>query len=121
MPLWKMLKAAPSQAFHQPHSGVKRHHVLAYSYEQNLEIIRRMGELGTLGCPLLLGCSRKSVIGLTLDLPVEERLEGTLVTTVVGVLKGCGFVRVHDVKENLRAVKMAEAIREYSDKSFAGC
>ena len=55
----------------------------AKSYEQNLEIIRRMGELGTLGCPLLLGCSRKSVIGLTLDLPADQRLEGTLVTTVV--------------------------------------
>lgn len=89
--------------------------------EQNLEMIAKLDGLHTLGYPLLLGCSRKSVIGLTLDLPVEERLEGTLVTTVVGVLKGCGFVRVHDVKENLRAVKMAEAIREYSDKSFAGC
>ena len=55
--------------------------------EQNLEIIRRMGELGTLGCPLLLGCSRKSVIGLTLDLPADQRLEGTLVTTVAGVLQ----------------------------------
>lgn len=89
--------------------------------EQNLEMIAKLDGLHTLGYPLLLGCSRKSVIGLTLDLPVEERLEGTLVTTVVGVLKGCGFVRVHDVKENLRAVKMAEATREYSDKSFAGC
>lgn len=82
----------------------------AKSYEQNLEIIRRMGELGTLGCPLLLGCSRKSVIGLTLDLPADQRLEGTLVTTVAGVLQGAMFVRVHDVKENVRAVRMAEAI-----------
>lgn len=88
--------------------------------EQNLEMIAKLDGLHTLGYPLLLGCSRKSVIGLTLDLPVEERLEGTLVTTVVGVLKGCGFVRVHDVKENLRAVKMAEAIREYSDKFLPG-
>ena len=48
-----------------------------------------------------------------LDLPVSERLEGTLVTTVAGVLKGCSFVRVHDVRENLRAVKMAEALKEY--------
>lgn len=82
----------------------------AKSYEQNLEIIRRMGELGTLGCPLLLGCSRKSVIGLTLDLPADQRLEGTLVTTVAGVLQGAMFVRVHDVRENVRAVRMAEAI-----------
>ncbi len=79
-------------------------------YEQNLEILRQLDELGKLGYPLLLGCSRKSVIGLTLDLPVEQRLEGTLVTTVFGVMKGCMFVRVHDVKENVRAVKMAEAI-----------
>lgn len=82
------------------------------TYEQNLEIIAKLERLRRLGYPFLLGCSRKSVIGLTLDLPVEERLEGTLVTTVVGVLKGCGFIRVHDVKENARAVKMAEAIKE---------
>lgn len=82
----------------------------AKNYEQNLEIIRRMGELGTLGCPLLLGCSRKSVIGLTLDLPADQRVEGTLVTTVAGVLQGAMFVRVHDVRENVRAVRMAEAI-----------
>jgi dihydropteroate synthase len=50
------------------------------------------------------------VIGLTLDLPADERLEGTLATTVIAVMKGCMFVRVHDVKENVRAVKMAEAI-----------
>ncbi len=76
----------------------------------NLQIINSLGELKRLGYPVLLGASRKSVIGLTLDLPVEERLTGTLVTTVFGVLGGCSFVRVHDVKENLRAVKMAEAI-----------
>ena len=63
-----------------------------------------------LGCPLLLGTSRKSVIGLTLDVPAGERLEGTLVTTVLAALAGCMFVRVHDVKENKRAVRMAEAI-----------
>ncbi len=80
------------------------------TYEQNLEVINSLEELKVLGYPLLLGCSRKSVIGLTLDLPVEQRLEGTLVTTVMAVLKGCSFVRVHDVKENVRAVKMAEAI-----------
>lgn len=82
----------------------------AKSLEQNLEIINCLEELHSFGYPLLLGCSRKSVIGLTLNLPVEERLEGTLVTTVMGVIKGCMFVRVHDVKENRVAVKMAEAI-----------
>lgn len=82
----------------------------AKTYEQNLEIINRLEELRIFECPILLGTSRKSVIGLTLDLPTAERLEGTLVTTVMAVMKGCSFVRVHDVKENVRAVKMAEAI-----------
>ena len=82
------------------------------TYENNLEAICRIEELRQLGFPLLLGTSRKSVIGLTLELPVEERMEGTLVTTVQAVLSRCAFVRVHDVKENKRAVQMAEAIRD---------
>lgn len=82
----------------------------AKSYEQNLIIINQLEKLDILGYPVLLGTSRKSVIGLTLDLPVDERVEGTLVTTVMGVQKHCMFVRVHDVKENVRAIKMAEAI-----------
>lgn len=82
----------------------------AKSYEQNLEVVRGLGELGRLGLPLLLGCSRKSVIGLSLDLPADQRIEGTLVTTVFGVMAGCMFVRVHDVRENIRAIRMAEAI-----------
>lgn len=82
----------------------------AKTYEQNLEVINRLEELHVLGCPILLGTSRKSVIGLTLDLPVHERIEGTLATTVIGVMKGCMFVRVHDVKENKRAIQMTEAI-----------
>lgn len=80
--------------------------------EQNLMVIDSLEQLHELGCPILLGTSRKSVIGLTLDLPVEERLEGTLVTTVYAVQKGCAFVRVHDVKENVRAIRMTEAIRD---------
>lgn len=82
----------------------------AKSYEQNLMAIREIGKVKELGYPVLLGTSRKSVVGLTLDLPSDERVEGTLVTTVVAVENGCGFVRVHDVKENYRAIKMAEAI-----------
>ena len=82
----------------------------AKSYEQNLQVLHRLGELKEMGYPLLLGCSRKSVIGLTLQLPPEQRVEGTLVTTVLAVMKGCMFVRVHDVKENIRAIRMAEAI-----------
>lgn len=80
------------------------------TYENNLEIIHKLEQLHALGYPLLLGTSRKSVIGLTLDLPVEERVEGTLVTTVMAVMKQCAFVRVHDVKENKRAIIMSEAI-----------
>lgn len=82
------------------------------SYENNLEIIDRLEMLHALGCPIMLGASRKSVIGHTLDLPPEERVEGTLVTSVYAVLKGAMFVRVHDVKENVRAISMAEAIRD---------
>lgn len=83
----------------------------AKSCEQNLTAMHRLGELAALGCPVLLAASRKSVIGLSLGLPVEERLEGTLATTAIGVLRGATFVRVHDVKENLRAARMALAIR----------
>ncbi|MBD5464972.1 MAG: dihydropteroate synthase [Lachnospiraceae bacterium] len=80
------------------------------TYENNLEIIRYLEELHAFGYPILLGTSRKSVIGLTLNLPAKERVEGTLVTTVFGVIKGCSIIRVHDVKENVRAVRMARAI-----------
>ena len=82
----------------------------AKNYEQNIEVLRHLDRVNTLGYPVLLGASRKSVIGLTLDLPSDERLEGTLVTTVAAVQKGCSFVRVHDVKENYRAIQMAQAI-----------
>lgn len=84
----------------------------AKTREENLTVIQHLEEFWELGYPLLLGTSRKSVIGLTLDLPVTERLEGTLATTVVAVLKRCAFVRVHDVQANKRAILMTEAIRE---------
>ena len=80
------------------------------TYENNLEIINNLQELHTFGLPVLLGTSIKSVIGLTLDLPCDDRLEGTLATTVIGVMKGAGFVRVHDVKENVRVIRMTEAV-----------
>ena len=82
------------------------------TYEQNLEVIRRVGELKTLGYPVLLGTSRKSVIGLTLDLPVEERLNGTLATSAYGIMQGCSFLRVHDIKEHRQLIKMMEAIMQ---------
>ena len=80
------------------------------TYEMNLEIIDKLEIMKELGYPVLLGTSRKSVIGLTLDLPVEEREEGTMVTTVYGVQKGCAFVRVHDVEKNKRAIRMTRAL-----------
>ncbi len=80
------------------------------TYENNLEVINEVDEIVGLGYPVLLATSRKSVIGLTLDLPADERVEGTVATTVIGVMKGCGMVRVHDVKENVRAIRMTEAI-----------
>lgn len=80
--------------------------------EQNLCLMNHLEELCALGFPVLLGTSRKSMIGLTLDLPVTEREEGTLATTVMGLMKGCRIFRVHDVKKNRRAMLMAKAIME---------
>ncbi len=104
-------------------AGIRREQILvdpgigfAKSYAQNLEMLRCLGEFRErLGLPVLLGASRKSVIGQTLDLPTEERLEGTLATTVIGVMQGAAVIRVHDVKENKRAVMMALAVRRSGD------
>lgn len=99
-------------------AGIKKNNIIldagigfAKSYENNLEAIDRIDEFRKgLGYPVLLGTSRKSVIGLTLNLPSDERTEGTIATTVAGVIKGVSMIRVHDVKENARAVKMTLAI-----------
>ena len=80
--------------------------------EENLYLMNNLDKICDMGYPVLLGTSRKSMIGLTLDLPVEDRLEGTLATTVMGVMKGCSIVRVHDIKENYRTIKMTKAIME---------
>lgn len=82
----------------------------AKTLEHNLIVMNNLEKLKELDCPVLLGTSRKSMIGLTLNLPVDQRLEGTIATTVIGIMKGCDFVRVHDVKENKRAAAMADAI-----------
>jgi dihydropteroate synthase len=99
-------------------AGVKDENIIldpgigfAKSHEQNLETMNKLERLKELGYPVLLGTSRKRMIGFTLDLPVEERVEGTVATTVIGIMKdACDFVRVHDVLENSRAAKMADAI-----------
>ncbi len=78
--------------------------------EHNLEILRRLREFRSLGCPLLVGTSRKSMIGAILDLPVEERIEGTAATVALAIAGGADIVRVHDVKEMSRVAKVADAI-----------
>ncbi len=78
--------------------------------EQNLELVRRLDELKVLGRPILLGTSRKSMIGLVLDLPPEQRLEGTGASIAIGIAKGVDMVRVHDVKEMMRVCRMSDAI-----------
>jgi dihydropteroate synthase len=102
-------------------AGVSRDKILldpgigfAKTQEQNLELLARLDELRVLGLPLLLGASRKSVIGNVLALPPEERLEGTLATTALAVWQGVEFIRVHDVCANARAAKTAAAIRHHS-------
>ena len=83
----------------------------AKSLQNNLECVRRLPELiAAFDLPVLLGTSRKSMIGLTLNLPADQRVEGTVATSVMAAMAGCMFVRVHDVQANARAVKMAEAI-----------
>lgn len=85
----------------------------AKDYEQNLQLLAHLEAFQKFEMPLLLAASRKSVIGLTLDLPVDQREEGTLVTSVLAGINNWDFVRVHDVEKNVRALKMLEQIKKY--------
>jgi dihydropteroate synthase len=78
--------------------------------EHNLTVLRELSMLRELGRPILLGTSRKSTLGRVLDLPVDQRLEATLATTAIGIAGGADIVRVHDVRENVRAARMSDAI-----------
>jgi dihydropteroate synthase len=98
-------------------AGVKDSHIIldpgigfAKTYLQNLEALRRLDEITSLGYPVLLGTSRKSVIGKTLDLPSNQRVEGTGATVCLGIEKGCHIIRVHDVLEMSRMAKMMDAM-----------
>ena len=99
-------------------SGISREKIIidpgigfAKTYENNLDIINHLDIFRSrLGQPVLLGASKKSVIGQALSLPISERMEGTIATTVIGVIKGASIIRVHDIKENARAIKMTKAI-----------
>ena len=78
--------------------------------EHNLELINRLDEIRALGYPVLLGPSRKSFIGFTLDLPADQRVEGTAATIAVGITRGADIIRVHDVKEMSRVARMTDAL-----------
>ena len=78
--------------------------------EHNLELVNRLNEIRELGYPILLGTSRKSFIGFTLDLPADQRVEGTAATVAVGITRGADVIRVHDVKEMARVAKMTDAL-----------
>ena len=98
-------------------AGVKRENIIldpgigfAKTYEENLIVMNNLDVIKRLELPILLGTSRKSMIGNTLDLPVDKRVEGTVATTVIGIMKGCEFIRVHDVLENKRVAVMTDKI-----------
>ena len=78
--------------------------------EHNLELINKLDEIRALGYPVLLGASRKSFIGFTLDLPTDQRVEGTSAAVTVGITRGADIIRVHDVKEMTRVAKMTDAL-----------
>ena len=97
--------------------GIKRENIIldpgvgfGKTVEQNLQIIRELDQFKTMGFPILLGTSRKSFIGYTLDLPPDDRVEGTAVTVAIGIDRGADIVRVHDVKEMVRVAKMSDSI-----------
>ena len=82
------------------------------TFEENLRIVNELPLITQIQYPILLGCSRKSMIGNVLNVPTDERLSGTIVTTVLAGLAGVGIVRVHDVRENAQALKMLKSICE---------
>jgi dihydropteroate synthase len=90
------------------------------SVAHNLEILNRLNELKDVGFPLLIGPSRKSFIGLTLDLPVEERLEGTAAAVAIGIARGADIIRVHDVQAMVRVARMTDAIVRNTKPSGMG-
>jgi len=98
-------------------AGVKQHHIIldpgigfGKTYSDNLIVMNSLEDIVALGYPVLLGTSRKSMIGNALGLPTTERVEGTAATVAIGIMKGCKIMRVHDVKEIKRVSKMADAI-----------
>lgn len=104
-------------------AGIEESHIIldpgigfGKTREHNLELINRLDEIRALGFPILLGPSRKSFIGFTLDLPADQRVEGTAATIAVGIVRGADLIRVHDVKEMARVAKMTDAIVRKSSR-----
>lgn len=88
--------------------------------EHNLELINRLAEIRSLGYPILLGPSRKSFIGFTLDLPPDQRVEGTAAAVSVGITRGADLIRVHDVKQMTRVARMTDALVRHGSSLFQG-
>lgn len=98
-------------------AGIPHDHIIldpgigfAKTVKQNLFLLNHLNEIAKLGYPLLLGVSRKSFIGYTLDLPPAERLEGSLAANAIGILRGANILRVHDVKQTVRLARMLDAV-----------
>jgi dihydropteroate synthase len=98
-------------------AGIKRENIaldpgigFGKDLSQNLETLRRLQELQALGLPILLGTSRKSMVGRVLNLPVQDRVEGTAATVALGIAYGADFVRVHDVQAMKRVAVMTDAV-----------
>ena len=98
-------------------SGIKKDHIIldpgigfGKTFDNNFTLLRRLDEICSLGYPIMIGPSRKAFIGDVLDLPPDDRIEGTLATIVAGIMNGAKIVRVHDVKEVNRVVKITEKI-----------
>ncbi len=104
-------------------AGVKKENIIldpgigfAKTYEENMDVMRNLEQIVGIGYPVLLGTSRKSVVAKTLNLPVDERVEGTGATVCYGIMKGCQMMRVHDVKEMSRMAKMMDALLRKGDQ-----
>jgi len=98
-------------------SGIKNENIIidpgvgfGKTYEQNIEVMKNLESFKTLGYSILLGISRKSIIGLTLDLEPSQRLEGTIALNTIGIMKGADIIRVHDVKQGKRSAIMTDRV-----------
>jgi dihydropteroate synthase len=118
--IWEIMSFLRERIDEALSQGIKKENIIidpgigfGKTVAHNLEILRRLREFRSLGQPILIGPSRKSVIGNVLDLPVTERLEGTAATIAVSIMNGTNIIRVHDVLEMKRVAQMTDAIQGY--------